>query len=100
MPNVAYGSCTRPGGSQRRFQGCEGMTDAHRYTLPSWDCEACGQPWPCVERKAKFLHDYEGQPGELRLVMSLFFIDATEDLTESVEEVHTRFVSWTIPARR
>lgn len=73
---------------------------AHRYQRPGWTCEACGEPWPCTERKIKFLKDYQGRPGELRLVLATFFIDAVEDLTDPIEEIHARFVSWCFPVRR
>lgn len=69
----------------------------HPAATPSWLCRTCGDPWPCAERKIRFLQDYEGKRKELRTLLSMFLIDATEDLTEPIEVLHERFVSWSIP---
>lgn len=76
------------------------MSTVHRYLRPSWTCGTCHEPWPCAERKIKFLQDYEGRNHDLRALLALFFIEATEDLTDTIEEIHARFVSWAIPVRR
>lgn len=74
------------------------MTAAHTPAHRTWDCTECRQPWPCADRRARFLDDYQGQLRQLRAVLALFFIDATEDLTEPVEQLHERFVGW-VPRR-
>ena len=71
------------------------MSDArHSPIQPSWTCSACGQPWPCPDRRASFLADFEGRRSQLRAVLGMFLIDATEDLAEPIEQLHLRFVAW------
>ncbi len=71
----------------------------HRPLTPSWACSACGEPWPCAPRRAAFLADFEGRRMQLRGVLALFLIDATEDLAEPIEQLHTRFVAWAYRVR-
>lgn len=74
---------------------------AHRPTPGTWDCDTCAEPWPCTERREKFLADYEGRAQELRALMAMFFIDAAEDMGDSVpelKELHDRFVTWSYKA--
>ncbi|MGI5182227.1 flavin reductase [Dactylosporangium sp. CA-152071] len=71
------------------------MSDTrHRPARPTWTCSGCGQPWPCPERRRIFLEDFQGRRMQLRGVLALFLIDATEDLADPVEQLHERFVSW------
>lgn len=71
------------------------MSDTrHRPTRPAWICTGCGQDWPCVERKIVFLQDFQGRRSQLRATLGAFLIDAAEDLVEPIEQLHTRFVSW------
>ena len=68
----------------------------HKPLTPSWGCSACGDPWPCRERKIKFLEDYQGRRSQLRATLGTWLISATEDLSKihTLETLHERFVSW------
>lgn len=71
------------------------MSDVRHSPLqPSWKCVACSQPWPCRVRRETFLADYEGRRSQLRATLGAFLISASEDLTEPIEQLHTRFVAW------
>jgi len=73
----------------------------HNPNDPTWECKACGDPWPCATRRAKFLADYVGRRSELRMVISNFFADARVDLADPTMDLraqyallHTRFFAW------
>lgn len=66
----------------------------HSPLQPSWTCSACAEQWPCETRRAAFLADFEGRRSQLRALLGCFLIDAAADLVVPIEDLHTRFVSW------
>ena len=60
----------------------------HSPLQPSWTCVAC------QTRREAFLADCEGRRSLLRATLGAFLISAAEDLTEPIEQLHTRFVAW------
>lgn len=65
----------------------------------TWDCATCAEPWPCAERRAAFLADYEGCRHELRAILAMFMYSAAETLDVSARTLHERFVAWSIRSR-
>lgn len=74
------------------------MSDAkHRpLELTTWDCSTCGEPWPCAERRAAFLADYDGCRHELRAILAMFMFSAADTLDVSARTLHDRFVGWSL----
>lgn len=80
----------------------------HTPVRPTWVCVACGDPWPCKTRRAKFLADFAGRRLELRMTLGCWFSDALGDLAdpradnsrEVLQGLHARFFGWATVARR
>ena len=76
----------------------------HVATRPSWDCAACGQPWPCPTARSALLAEFHDHPSVLTIYMSTHLGQATVDLTTRGEEVpqdiYERFVGWIRGATR
>ncbi len=66
----------------------------HQQSRPSWDCLACGRPWPCDPARERLAQLYG------RTTISLFMVDR---MLEAVRDVPTmqpsqlfdRFLAWT-----
>lgn len=70
----------------------------HYYRRPTWVCLACGEPWPCAQRRAAFLEKYAGEHMRLRGILGALVLDARRDLALTREELDHRFVAWTYQA--
>lgn len=74
----------------------------HLGVRPSWDCVACGNPWPCEDAKERLLKEFHGQPSGLAIYLSAQLNDAFEDLTRRTPypppDLYDRFLSWIHPA--
>ena len=70
----------------------------HAAQRPSWDCEACLQPWPCANAKELLLNEFIGYPSVLTIYMSAQLCEAVLDLTahgaEAPLDLFDRFMSW------
>lgn len=65
----------------------------HLPGRPSWDCLACGKPWPCDPAR-EYLATTMPRT-QLCLYAAARFGDALEDLpTAPVSELYDRFLSW------
>ncbi|MFF3865298.1 hypothetical protein [Micromonospora sp. NPDC001898] len=40
------------------------MTGSHPPAYAGGPCHECGEPWPCVSRRAELLREFAGCPGE------------------------------------
>ena len=73
------------------------MSDVrHKPLRPSWNCAACGEPWPCTERKIVFLQDFQGRRPFLRALLALWMYAAAEDMDVSAGDLHERFIAWSL----
>jgi hypothetical protein len=70
---------------------------------PSWDCGACGRPWPCANGKESLLEEFRDHPSVLTIYLSTHLSQATLDLTAHGEDVpadlYERFLGWVRPPR-
>lgn len=70
----------------------------HATQRPSWDCEACLQPWPCANAKELLLEEFSGYPSVLAIYMSAQLCEAMLDLTahgsDAPPDLFDRFMSW------
>jgi len=70
----------------------------HTGDRPSWDCVACGQPWPCANAKDLLITEFRGYPSVLAIYMSAQMCEAVLDLTahgtEPPTDLFDRFMSW------
>jgi hypothetical protein len=75
----------------------QGQAD-HGPVQPSWDCESCGQPWPCAVAKVQLLDHYRAFPSILRIYLSEELHSAIVDMAAALNEVPTdlraRFMDW------
>ena len=76
----------------------------HLPFRPSWDCVACGNPWPCAIAKETMLTEFREYPSVLAIYMSGRFTDAFEDLTASgaqaPPDLYDRFLCWIVTTPR
>ena len=72
--------------------------ECHAGARPSWDCEACGEPWPCANAKDRLIAEFRGFPSVLTVYMSAQMCEAMLDLTahgtEAPADLYERFLSW------
>lgn len=65
----------------------------HSAQPGTWDCRACGQPWPCTAAKEQLAGETNSL--ELATYLWLCFDEATADLTTvSGRQLYDRFVGW------
>ncbi len=70
--------------------GVEGEHPAHR---PTWDCAACGKPWPCDTAREQLATAYTRT--YLVLFMSVDMVEAARDNPHLPPwELHQRFLAW------
>ena len=73
-------------------------TTPHRPDRPSWNCQRCGQPWPCPAVKCDLGVEFEGKPTFLFFYMQAQAMDFTSDRIAQGQlpagEVYPRFVDW------
>ena len=73
-------------------------THEHMSTRPSWDCVACGHPWPCVNAKTDLLAEFQDFPSVLAIYMSSqmheAFIDLTAHGSVPPADLYDRFLGW------
>lgn len=71
------------------------------WVRPSWDCEACAKPWPCVQAKEALTVEFRHFPSVLCIYMSGQLEDALDDLTANGEDpppdLYERFLDWILP---
>jgi hypothetical protein len=70
----------------------------HRATRPAWDCEDCGEPWPCPDRRTALLDVYLSDRLALLIFLADLMLDAIEDFHRSgrgsVPDLYERFLGW------
>ena len=67
---------------------------AHIAERPSWDCVACGRPWPCDPARAALAAEFD----LVGLAMYAWgtLEEAVGDLPDlAVDEAFERFLAWT-----
>ena len=74
----------------------------HLRTRPSWDCLACGRPWPCASAKGEMVLEFRRHPSSLAVYMSAYLGEALDDLTAHGEtppaDLFLRFLGWVRPS--
>jgi hypothetical protein len=74
----------------------------HLGSRPTWDCQACAQPWPCAHAKEELLSEFQRHPSSLTIYMSAYMCEAMNDLTAHGEppppDLWERFLSWVRPS--
>jgi hypothetical protein len=67
----------------------------HSADRPSWDCRACGKPWPCEPARAGLLREH-GLGAGLAMLGWAYLEEAASDLsTGSPADLFERFIRWT-----
>jgi hypothetical protein len=65
----------------------------HMAERPSWDCRACGSPWPCDPAREALTIEMDRVA--LSIYMWLNLEEAARDIFhEPVPEVFGRFIQW------
>jgi hypothetical protein len=76
--------------------GSRRVITAHEHvaTRPSWDCRACGKPWPCDPARENLL----AEMGRVNLSVYMWanLEEAIRDLPKGPpSEMFERFIRWT-----
>jgi hypothetical protein len=70
----------------------------HVGERPTWDCRACGRPWPCADARRQLRDEFRRFPSFLSIYMSAQMMDAVGDLTASggqpPADLYERFLLW------
>lgn len=71
---------------------------AHRPARPEWDCEVCGEPWPCAIGRVELLEQYSGWPFGLSLLLGSYLIEAINDYSAGQQprpaDLYERIIGW------
>lgn len=66
----------------------------HIEARPTWDCRACGEPWPCPDAQTEL--KAQMSPTSVRIHMWLRLEVAAEDMpTATALDMFDRFLRWT-----
>ena len=71
--------------------------EEHLPERPAWDCDKCGQTWPCANAKANLLQEYLGNRTSLLVYLAMRHWEAIEDFAASgpiPADTHERFLAW------
>ncbi len=72
----------------------------HIRVRPSWDCAACGRPWPCADAKRTLLREFGRFRSVLKVFMATQMYDAFDDLAARgalpPAHLHQRFLGWIV----
>ena len=49
----------------------------HVYARPSWDCRACGEPWPCAPAKVELAEQYRNVA-----MLNLYLLSALREMID------------------
>lgn len=70
-----------------------GLSTEHTETRPSWDCRACGKPWPCDPAREALATELSLI--EVRTLMWMRLEEAALELPPGpVTELFERFLHW------
>ena len=88
-----HANAARPTVDPRAASAYADAIQEHEPERPSWACQACAEPWPCVIARARLL----GIPRfQLGLIMNVRLAEAASDLPNATPgALWERFVSWT-----
>ncbi|MFC7534719.1 hypothetical protein [Actinoplanes sp. GCM10030250] len=70
------------------------MPDEHVPSRPSWNCAACGRPWPCEPARTRLAAEL----GRIDLAVLMWdhFEEAARDMPHTpAGDLFTRFLRWT-----
>ncbi|RZU51830.1 hypothetical protein EV385_3666 [Krasilnikovia cinnamomea] len=70
---------------------------SHRYTRPSWDCAACGEPWPCAPARAELIDQYAQAKLSLAIHLGSVLVEAIDDFVGRpgpVPDLYSRILGW------
>jgi hypothetical protein len=74
----------------------------HLRTRPTWNCLACGHPWPCASVKGELVVEFRRHPSSLTVYMSAYLCEAMNDLTAPdgipPADLLQRFLGWVRPS--
>ena len=71
----------------------------HNPSRPSWNCAACGRPWPCDPAREEMATRYGSSA--LPIHAAAYLADAADDMPNvPVAELYERFIAWTRPPSR
>lgn len=69
----------------------------HGPASPTWECAACGQPWPCDVARKRI---GRLSPSRRTLLMASYMGDAAKDRPwEPAGDMYDRFIAWTRDGR-
>ena len=70
--------------------------DAHQPVRPSWDCSACGRPWPCAPAQLGLVTELDSVA--LAMYSWICLEEAAGDLPNAEPgELFQRFLAWRRP---
>ncbi|WP_431728562.1 hypothetical protein [Verrucosispora sp. TAA-831] len=80
----------------RKAQDMESRYTQHHIPVrPSWDCTACGEPWPCETARARLLAAYGPDVTNLSQYLGGHYHDALEDMpADAARGLHMRIIGW------
>ena len=82
----------------RRYPQLELPPLDHAPSLPSWDCQACGEPYVCGEARKELLDHYGGRTNVLGRVLAAMMDQAVRDQPKiKVSQLYDRFLAWAEP---
>ncbi|WP_130508527.1 hypothetical protein [Krasilnikovia cinnamomea] len=67
----------------------------HQPMRPSWDCAACGQPWPCDPAREYLAADTEGGTRLAMLMWTYLEAYCADHRDGPLDEAFARFIAWT-----
>jgi hypothetical protein len=76
-----------------------GAPELHVPVRPGWECAACGQDWPCADRRHRLLAEYAGNRIGLAMLLASYMLDALAERPDlAPTELRSRFLGW-LPRR-
>jgi hypothetical protein len=90
--------------SRHRSQSSLMLTDSimdhrlHPPARPGWNCQDCGQPWPCGFKRAALTAEYRDDRTSLLIYLAYFLVEAIDDFGRPdggpLPNLYARILGW------
>ena len=69
--------------------------DEHVPMTPGWTCGSCGEEWPCAEKRARLLTEFQADRASLNVYLGSCLAAASADLPATPgASLRARFIGW------
>lgn len=85
----------RPAWAERMLPPLVNLGGEHQPARPSWECQTCGDRWPCPAGRTELHAQYAGDRVGLAMHMGVVLHLAVTEIPYLDDRLFDRFLAWT-----